>query len=203
MRRALGTALGVVVSGALSALALGCTFLIAFDEVPSLDASAPLDAATEPAPAEDAGADEPAPVADGGDADAPAPLTPACDATFPLDQIKGCAGFVEGGQICADHAGFTAYPGDRTRDVVTCSKAGATCVRHCVACAHNPNGFPDQCDQCTGKPNGTYCGTDMGWQPTNFRLLVTCNADRMTTSIACSTRGCDSRGGAGDAACKP
>lgn len=201
MRRALSTALGIAVTGALFVLGAGCTFLISFDDVPQSDAGgAPLDSSPGPQPSRD-GDVEPAP----GDAGAPPiPVTPACDTTFPLDQVKGCASFVEGGQICADNPGLTAYPGDRSTDVVTCSKTqGATCVRHCVACAHLPSGFPDQCDQCIGKPNGKYCGTDMGWQPENFRLLVTCTNDRMSAVAACSTRGCDSKGGTGNAACKP
>ena len=202
MRRALSTAFGFAVAGALFAMGAGCTFLISFDDVPQADAGPSADASTPPV-ARDSGTVE-SPPPDSVDAAPPVPVTPACDTTFPLDEVKGCASFVEGGQVCADNPGLTAYPGDRTKDVVTCSKTqGATCVRHCVACAHLPSGFPDQCDQCIGKPNGRYCGTDMGWQPENFRLLVTCTNDRLANATACSTRGCDSQGGTGSAACRP
>ena len=185
-------------AGALSAFVAGCTFLISFDEAPEDDArSASPDAGGIP-PSPGDGAVERRP-----DDGTPIPVTPACDTTFPLDQVKGCAAFVEGGQICADNPALTDYPGNRETDVVTCSKTqGAICVRHCVACAHLPAGFPDQCDQCIGKANGAYCGTDMGWQPDNFRLLVTCTNERMATATACSSRGCDSKGGTGSAACK-
>ncbi len=205
MRRALSTASGFAFGAALLVIApigAGCTFLISFDDVPQTDAGGAEASVRQPEP-RDAEIPEPS-LADAGDASATVPVTPACDTTFPLSQVKGCEAFVEGGQICADNPGLTAYPGDRSTDVVTCSKTqGATCVRHCIACAHLPEGFPDQCDQCIGKPNGKYCGTDMGWQPQNFRLLVTCTNERMSAVSACSTRGCDSKGGTGDAACKP
>ena len=203
MRRALRTAFGIVGAGTLSAFGGGCTFLISFDDVPQQDAGAGPDAGTARPPAT-RDAEGPGEVPDSGDASPQVPTTPACDTTFPLEEVIGCASFVEGGQICADHPGITAYPGNRETDVVTCSKTqGATCVRHCIACAHLPEGFPDQCDQCIGKPDGKYCGTDMGWQPQNFRLLVTCTNERMAAATACSTRGCDSKGGTGDAACRP
>jgi hypothetical protein len=198
MRRALSPPILV---GALFVFGEGCTFLVSFDDVAPDDASTPIEAPVRPPPERDTGAPEPE--LDSGDASPKVPTTPACDTSFPLAQVKGCATFVQDGQICADSPAITEYPGDRTRDVVTCSKAGATCVRHCVACAHLPSGFPDQCDQCMGKPNGTYCGTDMGWQPDNFRLLVTCKNERMATATACSASGCDSKGGTGSAACKP
>ncbi|MDF2697724.1 MAG: hypothetical protein K0S65_6107 [Labilithrix sp.] len=202
MRRALSTIFTIAGVGVVFVLGGGCTFLISFDDAPVEDAGAPIDLPDRSAPSRDTGAPV-QPDVDSGDANPPIPVTPACDTTFPLDQVKGCATFVEGGQICADNPGLTSYPGDRTKDVVTCSKAGATCVRHCVACAHLPEGFPDQCDQCIGKVDGRYCGTDMGWQPDNFRLLVTCTNERMAAVTPCSTRGCDSKGGTGSAACKP
>ena len=203
MRRAPSTASGIAGALALFAVGAGCTFLISFDDVPQTDAGGAPDA-TAVRPPSSRDADVASPVTDAGDASPAVPVMPACDTTFPLDQVKGCAAFVEGGQICADNPGLTSYPGDRQTDVVTCSKTqGATCVRHCIACAHLPEGFPDQCDQCIGRPNGKYCGTDMGWQPENFRLLVTCTNERMATATACSTRGCDSKGGTGNAACKP
>jgi hypothetical protein len=200
MRRVLSTAFGSAFAGAVLLLGGGCTFLISFDDVPQTDAGAPLDASEDRAD-DDTGAPET--VDDGGDERASPPAMPACDTSFPLDEVEGCAVFNEGAQACADNSSFSAYPGDRSKDVVTCSKSGATCVRHCAACAHNPSGFPDQCDQCAGKLNGTYCGTDMGWVSADFRLRVTCTDQRMSAVTACSARGCDSKGGTGSAACKP
>ena len=202
MRRASAPLLGIAF-GALLLSGAGCSLLISFDEVPSDDAGTDVGRpptrttpdAGVPSTDVDAGS-----TPDGGPL---VPVTPACDTTYPLSAIKGCGSIAEGGQICADNPALTSYPTDRTNDVVTCSKTGATCVRHCTACAHLPSGFPDQCDQCAGKTDGKYCGTDMGWQPENFRLLVTCTAGRMSAASACSTRGCDSKGGTGNAACKP
>ncbi len=200
MRRASRSAFVLATAAVICA---GCTFLVSFDDLPAEpDADLPTEAGsrqrdtgaadTAPVPKPDAGADAP-----------PVPVTPGCDTAFPLDQVQGCASFVDNAQVCADNSSITSYPGDRTKDLVTCSKtAGATCVRHCVACARNPSGFPDECDQCTAKSNGKYCGTDMGWQPENFKLLVTCTSGRVASVTPC-TSGCDSKGGTGSAACKP
>lgn len=198
MRPVTTAGFGVAVAAALLLACGGCTFLISFDDVPKNDAGTQPDVTSRP-PSLDTGT--PDAVADSGDDRGAIPMMPACDTSFPLEDVKGCANFVEGGQVCADNAGLTSYPGNRTTDVVTCSKTGATCVRHCVACAHNPPGFPDQCDQCIGMPDGRYCGTDMGWQPASFRLRVTCTNGRMSAVTACSSRGCDSKGGTGDAEC--
>jgi hypothetical protein len=181
----------------------GCTLLVSFDDLPAAADAGPTPAPDAARPSRDSAAvDDAGPAEAGADGGSNVPATPACDTEFPLGEVEGCASFIDNAQVCADNASFTSYPGDRATDVVTCSRsAGATCVRHCVACAHNPKGFPDQCDQCSGKPAGTYCGTEMGWQPENFKLLVTCSGGKMTTSSPC-TNGCDSKGGAGAAACK-
>lgn len=196
MRRASRPAFRAAAIGTLLSLGAGCTFLVSFDEVGDADAGlGPLD------PNRD-GASDSSVATDAGPI--PIPITPPCDSTFALSEIRGCETFVEGAQICADNRGITAYPGNRATDVIACSKSqGATCVRHCVACAHLPSGFPDQCDQCIGKADGVYCGTDMGWQPEHFRLLVTCEGERVARAVPCSDRGCDSVSGAGDAVCRP
>lgn len=179
-------------------LAGGCTFLVSFDDepAPQVDAS---DAQVVPdTNVPDVLTDPIAPPPD-----RVVPVTPACDTSFPLNEIEGCATFVEGSEVCADSAGLTAYPGDRSTDLVACSKTqGATCVRHCIACAHLPSGFPDQCDQCVDKDDGKYCGTEMGWQPIHFRLLVTCANHRVVSAAPCSTA-CDSNGSTGAALCAP
>lgn len=196
MRRLLTAAFGTLVALVFIGAADGCTLLVSFDDEPVADAS--TDQKTLPdrelpdtfVPAEDAGPDVPTP-----------PRMPACDPGFALSDIKGCDVFVDGAEVCADN--FTNYPGKQT-DLVACSKQqGATCVRHCTACAHLPSGFPDQCDQCIGMPDGTYCGTDMGWSPAHFKLLVTCTGERMDSATACASGICDSKGGGGGAACQP
>lgn len=202
MPRAVAVAALVVLAGGLVGASAACTFLITFDDVPSADAGdeAPPDSAPS-APPSTASTSPPPPPPPAPDASAPAPITPPCDATFPLKEVQGCASYVEGAQICADSTSLTSYPGDRTHDLVTCSKEGATCVRHCAACAHLPNGYPDQCDACSDKTDGTYCGTDMGWQPVHFKLLATCTGGRVASASACAN-GCDSQGGTGTAKCK-
>lgn len=200
MRRVVSAALGAFVATAFLVLADGCTFLVQFDDVPpSVDATD-----TKP-PLRDSGADVADTLVPGTDAepDAPPPY-PSCDQSFPLDQVEGCDLFVDDAEVCADNSGITSYPGDRSKDLVACSKTqGATCVRHCVACAHLPPGYPDQCDQCVDRPDGDYCGTDMGWQPKHFKLLVTCANGRVQAATPCSDKGCASNGGTGGAACVP
>jgi hypothetical protein len=189
-----------VVAGTIAVLSFvgltnGCTLLVSFDDVPQT----PSDAT----PRRDGPSRDTSPQVDEPDSEAgpEVPVTPACDTSFPLTEVKGCAAFVEGAEVCADDDGFTSYPGQPT-DLVACSKTqGATCVRHCVACAHLPSGFPDQCDECVGKADGTYCGTEMGWEPVHFRLLVRCIGGRMSEATACNASGCDSAGGVGGAFC--
>lgn len=196
VRRVLTAAFGTLVALAFVGAADGCTFLVSFDDVPVEDAgidrrqSADRELPDTFTP-EDVGTDAPI-----------RPPTPPCDPAFPLSEVKGCETFINGAEVCADNSALVDYPGAST-DLVACAKQqGATCVRHCIACAHLPEGFPDQCDQCIGRPDGTYCGTDMSWQPIHFKLLVTCAGERMDSARACAN-GCDSKGGTGSAECAP
>jgi hypothetical protein len=200
MRRLLATVSGLAAGTALT-LAAGCTFLVSFDDVPNGGAD------VVPLPGRDTGGPpfrEDARPLDSGTT----PQPDTCDNQFPLKDVKGCENFVENGQVCSDNRGITYPPGrDAATDVVTCTKingARAICVKHCTGpggCAHLPDGFPDQCDQCTTKANGTYCGSEMvGWVNDNYRLLVTCTNGRMSARAACAT-GCDAKNANGNAAC--
>ena len=176
-----------------SSAVLGCTFLIGFDEEPDGGALSEADAST---------------VKDGGDggtgttgpdakADAPIVAEPACDTAFPLAQVTGCDKFTNNGQICATNDTF-GYPAgfSRATDIVTCSNVNgvgkASCVRHCLGsggCASLPSGFPDQCDTCQNRPNGTYCGSDMGFTKTDAPLIVTCAGSKLSAVHNCDA-GC-------------
>ena len=79
-------------------------------------------------------------------------------------------------------------------------------VEHCpIACAHLPSGFPDECDNCNGRPSGDYCGSEMGWDARNYNLLVRCTQGRLATSpqpFNCPTN-CQTGNGNGTAKCSP
>jgi hypothetical protein len=108
-----------------------------------------------------------------------------CDTALDLTRIHGCNQFTQNARACADNNSFAPYPftDTRTRDVVTCN-TNATCVQHCATqCAHLPNGFPDECDHCQGKLDGTYCGSEMtSWQAKSTNVLLHCRGGIMETS---------------------
>lgn len=183
---------------ALGCSAWGCTLLVGFDEVADGGPTVVDDEDSgRPLPVRDAGTD----ARTGTDAAVIVLAEPPCDGAFPLAQVGGCASFQDNGRICARNERFT-YPAgrDKAKDLVTCKRTGAagnaSCVRHCAGtggCASLPEGFPDQCDTCEGRPNGTYCGNTMGFATTaSARLLVTCAANRMSTVVACDA-GCAAR----------
>ena len=176
----------------------GCTLLVSFDDVPVRDAGAADSARITPTATATATTTAPPP---------PPPPdaspTDPCDRTLDLSRVKGCDTFVANAQVCADHPAFAPYPftSTRERDVVTCNKPDAICVEHCpTACAHLPAGFPDDCDRCAGKPDGEYCGSEMGWDARSYGLLVRCSAGRVAgTPTACAV-GCIT-GAGGTARC--
>jgi hypothetical protein len=190
-RRPLATIVSAGIVAAFFGIGAGCTFLVSFDEKPR-DSGVPLpDRTSQPT---SSASDTGPPDEDSG----LAPPDPSkCDLSFDSGAIDGCTGFQENGQICGDNRGLTNYPGnaaDRVKDVVTCSKTrGVICVQHCATkCAHLPSGFPDQCDQCAGRVDGTYCGLEMqGWPNNNFNLLIRCTGERMVEAPATgSPRNC-------------
>jgi hypothetical protein len=137
----------------------------------------------------------------------PPPSSSGCDTSLNLTQVPGCNHFIAGARACADNTNLQPYPFTTTKphDVVTCNGTNASCVQHCTAlCAHMPSGFPDECDNCAGKVDGTYCGTEMGsWQTKNNNLLVQCRSGVFQTSpapINC-INGCQSGAGRGTARC--
>jgi hypothetical protein len=116
----------------------------------------------------------------------PPPGSSACDTTLNLTEIRGCGNFTTGARACATNSSLSPYPFTTTRqhDVVTCNGSAASCVQHCTAlCVAMPSGFPDECDECSGKVDGTYCGTEMiGWSTKNNKLLIHCRSGVLQTS---------------------
>jgi hypothetical protein len=176
-------AVTAVLLGAATLLA-GCTFLISFDEA---------------APGDDAGVDAPfrgdppdvrvdAPAVDGSlDAGAP-------DARGPVANPDACKGNQDG-KYCAGNQ--IAWDGGNKDDLISCKAQVVSDVRLCeqgVGCIRMLTGFPDQCDECTNKADGTYCGRDMaGWDPKNAETRVRCQNGAEVGLLLCAN-GCLSNG---------
>jgi len=176
-----------VVTLALVALGAGCTFLIDFEEVaPSVvtDAAVVNDVAVRDASALDA------PVTDTG----PPAFPPPCDPGFPLAEVKCNANFPR--PNCASNTTvFPSYPAGRMRegDLVTCNGGPTpTCVQHCpFGCTSMPTGFPDACDDCNGRPNGTYCVKDLrGPDGRNLGLAIDCKDGKQVADYICGAGKC-------------
>lgn len=169
--------------------AAGCTFLIDFEEVdlPASDAGssdgAPRDAGNT-TDASDAGAVE------GG----PPAFPPPCDPSFPLSDVS-CNPSYPRPNCASNTTVFPTYPAGRSRagDLVTCNGgATPTCVQHCpFGCAAMPDGYPDACDDCDGRPDGTYCVKDMrGADGRNLGLAVDCKAGKTVMAHVCGVGRC-------------
>jgi hypothetical protein len=172
----------VAVMGALGA---GCTFLISFDEVPG-----PTDAGTDsptPLGPPDVRVDVSAPP------DAAADVGP--DTSDALANPDACKGKLDGKYCGGD---TIVWPGDKD-DLITCKANAVSNVRFCasgVGCIRMLNGYPDQCDECGSKADGTYCGRDMpGWDPKNAETRVRCQNKAEVGLLLCAA-GCSSNGAA-------
>jgi hypothetical protein len=168
----------IVASGA------GCTFLIDFDEVPRVvaDAGDANDVVEKDA--------NDVPAVEGG----PPAFPPPCDPDFPLAQLKCNASYPR--PNCASNMTvFPSYPAGRARagDLVTCNGGPTpTCVQHCpFGCTAMPAGFPDACDDCEGRPDGTYCVKDLrGPDGRNLGLAIDCKAGKTVANYVCGVGKC-------------
>ena len=165
-RRLLPLAAVGAVAGALLA---GCTFLIGFDDVSD---------------ATDAAFDRPTPL---GPPDARA------DASDAVANPEACTGKLDG-KYCGGNT--IVWPGDKD-DLITCKASLVSNVRLCtsgVGCVRMLNGYPDQCDECATKADGTYCGRDMtGWEAKNADTRVRCQNKAEVGLLLCAN-GCSSIG---------
>jgi hypothetical protein len=163
------------------AMGTGCTLLIDFKEV---DAGT---AATDETGTVDAGD---ARTADDGSVAFP----PPCDPTFPLAELRCNPDFPR--PNCASRTTiFPSYPAGHPRgdDLVTCNgSTKPTCVQHCpFGCVPMPTGFPDACDDCDGRADGTYCVKDLrGPDGRNLGLAVACQGGRTISSSTCGVGRC-------------
>lgn len=181
------TAMAVMLLGGSVAAAVGCTFLITFDDVPKRDAGTTTTTATTPPddtippPVDTIPTSTP-------DTGPPVPTGETCDTTVNRAAVGGCNNFnAPDAQVCARDSLLSPYPFTATvdRDLVTCNNNAATCIVHCTTrCTSLPSGFPDECDHCSGRTNGTYCGSELGWVTKDGNLLVQCSSGGVATSPA-------------------
>lgn len=170
----------VIVAALLVAIAgAGCTLLIPFDEV-TVAADAGADSA--PLGQTDARPD----VADSG------PL-PGDGGASDATNYDACVGHLDG-----YYCGGDQVPWPVRDDRVTCTANKVSNVRHCTTgqgCLGMLDGYPDECDECATKADGTYCGRDFtGWQTKNASQRVRCQGGREVGLLLCTT--CKSNGGA-------
>ena len=169
-----------MILGVLAGGATGCTLLIPFDEV-EVSTDAGTDGAADPTDARPA-MDGTVPPGDGGPNDATA-----------ATNYDACVGHVDG-----YYCGGDQIPWPVRDDRVTCASNKVAAVAHCTTgqgCLGMLDGYPDECDECSTKPDGTYCGRDFsGWQPKNANQRVRCQGGREVGLLLCTT--CKSSGGA-------
>ncbi|MBX3226671.1 MAG: hypothetical protein KIT84_39380 [Labilithrix sp.] len=111
--------------------------------------------------------------------DATSSLPPGC-VDDPAVTDAACAG--KAALSCG--SSFSGYTGG-ANDLVDCVNK---CVHRCASgCLVMPFGENDICDDCAGKPNGTYCiATFRDYEPaTNQQLVVECKGGRGTKVASC------------------
>lgn len=177
-------ALSALLAAAATTLA-GCTFLITFDDADPSDGGT-ADAPFRPDPPDvriDAPASTESSVPDAGK-----------DARDALANPAACKGAADGFYCSGNTIPWEAGNKD---DLVTCRGQVVTTVRLCdqgVGCIRMLTGYPDQCDECAKKADGTYCGRDMtGWEAKNADTRVRCQNGAQVGLLLCSN-GCQSNG---------
>lgn len=185
MRRRLLVARTAAVTGALAMLA-GCTFLIDFDEVPPAgDAGPSADTSTPIGP--------PDVRIDGAQVPDAEPADSGADARDAIANGDACKGHVD-----SKYCGSTKinWPADHKDDLVSCKGGAVTLVKLCASgqgCLAMLDGYPDECDPCTQKADGTYCGRDFtGWDTKNAQQRIRCQGGRVVGSLLCTV--CKSNG---------
>lgn len=176
------------------AASVGCTFLVDFADVPAEDdgGGPPERDVFVPDPDPEVDASEGGTIIgpDGG----PIAFPPPCDPTFPLDEVACNPDFPR--PNCAKNTGiFATYPASYPRDpdLVVCN--GGTkpiCVMHCpFGCAQMPAGYPDACDDCNGRKDGTYCMKDLrGTDGRTHGLAIDCAGGKTVKTYNCGAGRC-------------
>lgn len=175
----------------LATCAVGCTFLVSFDDVPDAGQAEPqaFDAGKRSSSSSSSGSEsstsssgEVVTPQDSGTAET---FPPACDGNITLADI-GCGTYTR--SECNTEPGVTGAA-LQDGDLIDCNaQQEPTCVRHCPhGCAEMPKGFPDQCDDCFGKPDGTYCAKDFrNWDSKNDVFAIECKDGKKVDATDCT-----------------
>ena len=159
-----------------SALTVSCSLLVTFVDVDGgLDATA--DARVD-APSSEAGSD-------------------ASDAGPDVyDASKLCKGEIDGW-----YCGFNGLNGSPPPNWLVHCVDAAPIVRVCDGgCLAFPSGTSDRCNECTGMPDGLYCGSQFStYAADNGPFLISCGQGIAAIQVKC-INGCQP--GPGDASCK-
>jgi len=160
----------------------GCTFLIDFQDVPrgldgTVDSSPPIGPP-------DVRVDSP--VADGA-------VDAGPDVRDAIANPDACNGNPDG-KYCGSNQ--ITWPLDHKDDLVTCKANRVSAVKVCLTgqgCLGMLDGYPDECDECAKKGDGTYCGRDLpGWDVKNAQQRIRCQGGRVVGSLLCTV--CKSNG---------
>lgn len=184
----------LVLATVVGACAAGCTFLVSFDDVPSAgepadegspDAGRGRTSSSSSSSSSSSGSsgDTSSSSSSSSSSGTVEKFPPDCDGNVNLGDIS-CGNYTRA--ECGSEPGVT---GIEANDLVECDAAKQPqCVRHCPnGCAEMPSGFPDQCDDCFGKPNGTYCAKDFrNWDPKNAVFAIRCQDGRKAEHTNCS-----------------
>ena len=159
----------------------GCTFLIDFEELPRGDGGADSSPPIGPPDVRVDGSLGP-----DGAVDAPPDVRDA------IANGDACKGAIDG-KYCG---GRIPWPVDHKDDLVTCKASQVSLVTPCTTgqgCLGMLDGYPDECDECAKKADGTYCGRDFpGWDTKNAQQRIRCQGGRVVGSLLCTV--CKSAG---------
>jgi hypothetical protein len=83
---------------------------------------------------------------------------------------------------------------NQTKDLVDCNaQSQVVCVTHCpTGCVEMPSPFSDNCDPCSTRADGNYCGKDVGWSADSANVAITCVGHAFSTKNTCAGKTCNS-----------
>lgn len=200
MRPALALVLGAV----FTTCAVGCTFLISFDDVPDAGATddddGVVDAGRKPntsssssssgdtSSSSSSGEPGTSSSSSSSSSSGGAAFPPPCDATIDLTKIDCTANALSCGTELPANAAL------KPDDLVECDAAGkAKCVRHCSMGCAAIDGLPSQCANCLDPANANiwYCGKQMSWVTASADVAIHCANGKMTgTAAVCGLNLC-------------
>ena len=160
---------------------VGCTFLVTFEDLPKDEGELegrPDARSTNDVFVPDTNTPEPE--------DSGTPIEDSAavaDAT--VDYSNACVGKPDG-KYCNGNK-IVVDAGSRD-DLVTCLNGETIGAKLCTnGCVRMPTNFPDECDQCEGKPAGLYCGDDFfGWHPANKNTRIRCDNGAISGNLICA-----------------